>query len=145
MVSSLPFVSLFLIRLCTTFRFCSAQGRNEGGGGKGAQSLRVESLWGPTNDYGQRRIVPTMSQVISSIQCICFRKTSGSTWGRQTWFLPRAPSNLVTPLALLHVYILILKYEFDRHSDLNQLPSDELTNKTCPWFWAMGHCLLILI
>jgi len=26
------------------------------------------------------------------------RMTSGSTWGRQICFLPRAPSNLVTPL-----------------------------------------------
>ena len=37
--------------------------------------------------------------VLSSIQCICFRKTSNfRTWGRQNCFLPRAPSNLVTPL-----------------------------------------------
>jgi len=28
----------------------------------------------------------------------CFRKTSGSNIGAQTSFLPRAPSNLVTPL-----------------------------------------------
>ena len=45
--------------------------------------------------------VPTMSQVLSSIQYICFRKSSGSNMvaaGRQTCFLPRAPFNLVTPL-----------------------------------------------
>jgi len=34
----------------------------------------------------------------SSIQYICFRKTSIGTWRRQTCFLPWVPSNLVTPL-----------------------------------------------
>ena len=32
----------------------------------------------------------------------CFRTTSGSKWGRQTCFLPRAPSNLVTLLSRTH-------------------------------------------
>jgi len=52
-----------------------------------------------------RRKIPTMlqvlsflSQVLSSVQYICFRKTSGSNMGRQTWFLPRTTSNLVTAL-----------------------------------------------
>jgi len=59
------------------------QGRNEGG--KGAKFP------------GRRRKVPTMSQVLFSIQYIRFRKTSGSNMGAPK-FLPWAPSNLVTPL-----------------------------------------------
>ena len=42
----------------------------------------------------------TMPQVLSSMQYICFRKTCFE-WGRHTYFLPRAPSNLVTPLSAL--------------------------------------------
>jgi len=63
------------------------QGRNEGG-----------TIPRASNHCGGRRKVPIMSQVISSIQHICFRNTSGSNTGRQTCFLPRVPSNLVTPL-----------------------------------------------
>jgi len=66
----------------------ATQGRNEG-----HKSLGAEPLWG-------RHKVPKMSQILSSIQYICFRKTSGSNTGRQTYFLSRAPSNLVTPLLL---------------------------------------------
>jgi len=50
-----------------------------------------------------RRKVPTMSHLLSSIQYICFRKTSVSNMGAPTCFLPRAPSNLVTPLVALAV------------------------------------------
>ena len=51
-------------------------------------SLGAESLWGDakwlrgaTSGCKGRRKVPTMSQILSSIQCICFRKTSGSDMG----------------------------------------------------------------
>jgi len=64
----------------------SAQGRNEGGNGGtiprapnhygGAESLR-----GAPNDCGLRQKVPTVSQVLSSMEYICFRKTSGSNMG----------------------------------------------------------------
>jgi len=61
-------------------------------GGQGRHnSPSAESLWG-------RRKVPTLSQVLSSIQYICFRKTLGSNMGRQTCFLTRTPSNLGAPL-----------------------------------------------
>ena len=57
-----------------------------------------------TRGYGAQfpgcRRVLTKSKALSLIQYICFRKISGSNMGRQTWFLPRAPSNLVTPLVL---------------------------------------------
>jgi len=49
---------------------------------------------GTPNHYGDAESLrdrwkgPAMSQVLSSIQYICFRKTSGSNMGRQTCFLP---------------------------------------------------------
>jgi len=39
-----------------------------------------------------------MSQALSSVQYIASGRAHVRTWRRQTWFLPRAPSNLVTPL-----------------------------------------------
>ena len=41
----------------------------------------AESLRGAPNDCERRRKVPTISQILSSIQYICFRKTSGSNMG----------------------------------------------------------------
>jgi len=72
-----------------TLRYKSHQGRN--GGEKGAQ---FPGCW---VNMGRRKVLK-MSQVLSSIRWICFRKSSGSNIGRQTCFLPWAPSNLVTPL-----------------------------------------------
>jgi len=40
-----------------------------------------ESLRGASNNCGGRKEVPTMSQVLPSIQYICFQKTSGSNIG----------------------------------------------------------------
>jgi len=51
----------------------SQQGRNEGARG-GRNYPGAESLWG-------RQKIPTLSHVHSSIQYICFRKTSGSKIG----------------------------------------------------------------
>jgi len=59
----------------------------------GHSSPGAESLCG-------RHEVSTMSQILSSVQYICFQKISGSNIERQTCFLPRAPSRLVTPLLL---------------------------------------------
>ena len=42
--------------------------------------------------------VPTMSRVLPSMQHICSQKTLGSNMGCHTCFLPRALSNLVTPV-----------------------------------------------
>ena len=66
-------------------------GRNEekarGHNYPGAESLQVHQI-----TVGLRK-VPIMSQVHSSIQYFCLRKTSGCNMG--------APSNLVTPLGPL--------------------------------------------
>ena len=66
------------------------QGRNEGD--KGSTFPRAP------NHCGGPAIVPTVSQVLSSIQYIYYRKTLGSKMGAQTCFLARVPSNLVTSL-----------------------------------------------
>ena len=54
------------------------QGRNEG---KGRNNSRTPNHW------RRRRKVPTMSQALSSIQCICFRKISGSNIGASNLLL----------------------------------------------------------
>jgi len=56
----------------------STQGRNDEG--KGHNFPGAESLWGRLMIAGRQKI-PTMSQVHSSIQYICFRKISGSNMG----------------------------------------------------------------
>ena len=55
------------------------QGRNEGG--KGGTISRRRITMGAPSDCGNRRKVPTMSQVLSSMQYICFRKTLSSNMG----------------------------------------------------------------
>jgi len=52
------------------------QGRNEGG--KGDTIPRMPNHYGDPESLRRRRKVPTISQVLSSMQYICFRKTSGS-------------------------------------------------------------------
>jgi len=51
---------------------------------------------GHNSPGAEKSQVQTMSQALSSIQHICFRKTSGSNMGAR--FLPGAPCNLVTTL-----------------------------------------------
>jgi len=41
--------------------------------------------------------VPSHKHFFSK-QCICFQRPQARTWGRQTCFLPHAPSNLVSSL-----------------------------------------------
>jgi len=56
--------------------------------------------------------VLTMSQVLSSIQYICFQKTCFEHEGAQTCFLPQAPSDLVKIFlkpAQLHFYAVLMK------------------------------------
>jgi len=46
-----------------------------------------------------RRKVPTMPQALFLLYSkFASERAQVQTWGRQTWFLPRAPSNLGTPL-----------------------------------------------
>jgi len=66
------------------------QARNEEG--KGAQFPGRRVTMGAPNHCEGRRKVPTMSQVLSSIQYMCFRKTSVSNMG--------APDLLLAPGAI---------------------------------------------
>ena len=61
---------------CTITKMTPAmQGRNEWGlGGHHSPGITMGAL----NHCGGRHKVPTMSQILSSMQYICFRKTSGS-------------------------------------------------------------------
>jgi len=52
--------------------------------------------WAPSHCWGAKK--STISQVLSSIQYICFRKTSVSNMRAPNLLLPRAPSNLNAPL-----------------------------------------------
>jgi len=72
-----------IIKCCCCCCFCCKQGRNEGGKGNNAPDAT-----------GSRRKVLTMSQVLSSIQCIYSQKISGSNIGALNLFL--AP-NTVRP------------------------------------------------
>jgi len=65
------------------------QGRNDG-------DKRAQFLGRRITDWALKS--PKMSQVLSSKQRICFRKTSGLNMEPQTCFFPGAPSNLLTPL-----------------------------------------------
>jgi len=56
------------------------------GGQGGRNSLGAESLWVAESLQGRRK-VPKMSQVLSSIQWICFRKSSGSNMGASNLLL----------------------------------------------------------
>jgi len=74
-------------------------GRNEGWHRR-RNSPGAVPLWG-AKSLRVRRKVPTLSQLLSSVQYICSQKSQVRAWGRQTCFLPRAPSDLVTPLVVI--------------------------------------------
>ena len=57
-------------------------------GARGAQFHWCRIAMGTLNDCGVCRKVPTMSQVLSSILCICFQRPQVRTCGCQTCFLP---------------------------------------------------------
>ena len=79
--------------------YCGYQGRNERGARREQFPGRRATMGAP-NGCGGRRKVPTMSQVLPSTPYICLQRPQARTWGRQTCFLPRAPSNLVMPLVV---------------------------------------------
>jgi len=85
-------------------RLITTQGRNEGG--KGGQFPGRWFTMGAPNHCGGRRI--TAKSAEKSPKCYKYflqyskfasERAQVWTWGRQTCFLPRAPSNLVTPLS----------------------------------------------
>jgi len=67
-------------------------------------TTNIQKILKSSNYYGEAEKVPTMSQVLSSKQHICFwtsnMRASGSNMGAANLFLaflPRAPSNFVMP------------------------------------------------
>ena len=81
------------------------QGRNEGG--QGVQFPWRRITMGVPNHCGRRRMnfwvrrkVQTMSQELFVISYIACERPQVRTWGRQTCFLSRSQSNLVTPAPL---------------------------------------------
>jgi len=117
--------ALVLAALCliTPYHKCKScfvsRGATRGAGG---------TILRAPNDCGGRRKVPTMSQVLSSVLYICFRKISVSNMGggRQTCLLPRAPSNLVTPL-FIGPYVIKVSLIFFKGSLLSTLIRKKLS------------------
>jgi len=72
-----------LVVLC----ICASLDRGVTRGGKGGTIPPTKNHYGGAESLRGRRKVTAMSQVLSSIQCICFRKTSGSNMGAPTHFL----------------------------------------------------------
>jgi len=75
----------------------SNQGRNDRV--KGHNSPGAESLWRRWMTAGRRKVL-TMSQDLQ-YSAFASEKPQVRTYGRQTCFLARAPSNFVTPLTVI--------------------------------------------
>ena len=111
-----PLVTGLLTRLIERLSLLSfvtcTQSRNEGGAIPGGG----ESLWGEPNHCGGSRIIVGGAESLrgepkspNDVTCTYFNRRFASerpqfrTWGRKTCCLPRAPSNLVTPLHVPNV------------------------------------------
>jgi len=90
------FANVNICRFLHVALWFNQQGRNDGA--RGAQlpgrqiTLGALTYCGGAEWLRGRQKIPTMPHVHSSIQYICFRKTSVQKWGRQTYILPQAPS-----------------------------------------------------
>ena len=86
---------------------------------------RGETMPQAPNRWGRRKVL-TMSQVLSSIQCICYWKTVGSSMGVPVRFLARAPPNIGTPLGpdtdlLMFHYTLAKSIAAGHGSDMTKM------------------------
>jgi len=73
-------------------------GRSVTSGGKGGTIPRVPSQYGAPNHCGGAEKSHKCYKYFLQCNEFAFERAQVRTWGRQTCFLPRAPSNLVTPL-----------------------------------------------
>jgi len=87
-----------------TFGFCCIQRCNEGEQG-GRNSPGAESLLGRRITAGALK---SPNNVTSTFSGFASERPQVRTWGRQTCFLSRAPSDLVTPLVVLHTSKFLL-------------------------------------
>ena len=71
--------------------------------GKGGSITWAPNHFGDTEIMRGRQKIPIISHVHSSVQYICFRKTSGSKIEALNLHLAPAPSNLVTPLSIFRL------------------------------------------
>jgi len=111
------------------------QGRNEGGQGVQYPGNRI--TMGAPNHCGGRRM--TVRGADKSQQCRKYffqyntftsERPQFRTWGRQTCFLARAPSNLVTPLAATELWLIVKTLVFETS---NLVLSRDFAS-LCLWF-----------
>jgi len=76
--------------------FAAMQGRNEGE--RGAQFPGTGSLWGHRITAGDAETSQHRHKYYLQYRTFASVRLPVRTWGHQSCFLPRAPSNLVTPL-----------------------------------------------
>jgi len=91
------------------------------GWARGSQFPGRRITMGALNHCGRHRKVSAMSQVLSSVQYICFRKTSGTNMEAQNLFLAPAPSNLVTPLPVIRRRLRQIQQSDTNVSLINEL------------------------
>ena len=65
---------------------------------RGAQTPSAESLWGRRITAVGAEKSPQCHKYFLQYSAFASERPQVRTWGRQTCFLPRAPSNLVTPV-----------------------------------------------
>jgi len=73
----------------------------------GEQFLGRRITLGAANDCGRRQKVLKMSKYLFQYSTFASERPQVRTWGHQTFFLPRAPSNLVTPLVVAKTLIVL--------------------------------------
>ena len=61
------------------------------GATRGSQFSGLQITMGAPDDCRGRRKLPTVSQIFSSVECICFQKTSGSNMGAPNLLLALGP------------------------------------------------------
>ena len=90
-------------------RYHFNQGHNEGG--KGGTIPRPPCNYGAANDYWVAEKSQQCHKHFLQYPTFTSKISKVWTWGRQTCFLPQAPSNLVTPLISTRLLPLQLRFE----------------------------------
>jgi len=103
-------------------RFARAQTQGDvTRGGKGGAIPRAPSHYGDAKiTAGETENSQQCRKYILQYSTFAFERPQSRTWWRQTCFLPRAPSNLVTPLHRHYIYWIIYESVFI-HCVLNHL------------------------
>ena len=114
------------------------QGRNEGARGRnypGAKSLwRRCNTAGAPNDCVSSKMCQQYHTYILQYSTFVSGRPQVRKWGRQTCFLPRTPSNLVTPLS---IWILVASRNSSTHLHVTKLRC----RQTADWRTALAIAL----